>query len=278
MMQQELGSDVQLMCCPKCSTPITFSFRYGNQVKKALKHMENVKNEINKLQNETTTLARNLYRRLHHCPSGIVTTWRNLFKSSPLCIPSLFTLQNHLIVLHESEKAQYSLKEVRVQASLDVHPQMNKALKTIADKLENVTHSLGCLHPGLMSLGKVYDDTRKYALFALLLKLQNEATMRVTSLSTKTKSLLMKATNDLILGNDKALDIMELDSLAAMLRREMGLEPLSVEKPRELQSFPGFGKGVWKLCEHCEVYFTRMVWRNGEEDIESSKGCAQCAA
>ena len=283
MMQQDLGNDIQLKRCPKCSTPITFSFRYGNQVKNALKNMEKVKNEISKLENETKKLARNLYRSLRHCPSGIATTGRILLfmKSSSLDIPSLFTFKNHLIILNESEKTQRILKEVSVQASLDVHPQMNKVLKTIADELEHITRSLESFHPHLRSLGEVYDCTRKYGLFASLLKLHDEATKRVTSLSTKTKSLLMKATNDLILfleGNHDALVIKELDNLAAMLRREMGLEPPSIENAAELQSFPGFGKGVWKLCEHRELYFTRTVWRNEQEEIESSKGCAQCAA
>ena len=283
MMHHDLGNDVQLKRCPKCSTPITFSFRYGNQVKNALKNMEKVKNEISQLENETEKLARNLYRSLRHCPSSIATTGRNLLllKSSSLDIPSLFTFKNHLIILKECEKARRSLKEVSLEASLDIHPQMSKLLKTIANELEHITGSLESFHPDLTSLGEVYDCTRKYGLFASLLKLHNEATKRVTSLSTMTKGLLKKATNDLILflqGNDEALVIKELDNLAAMLRREMGLESPSIEKPAELQSFPGFGKGVWKLCEHREVYFTRTVWRNGQEEIESSKRCMQCAA
>ncbi|XP_044175717.1 NFX1-type zinc finger-containing protein 1-like isoform X2 [Acropora millepora] len=283
MMQQDLGSDVQLMCCPKCSTPITFSFRYGNQVKKALKNMENVKNEIEKLKNETATLATNLYHRLRHRPSGIATKGRILLsmKSSPLDIPSLFTFKNHLIILHETEKARRSLKVVSVQATLELHPQMSKVLKTVADELEYITSSVESFHPGLTSLGEVYNDTRKYALFVSLLELHNEATKCVTSLSTNTTSLLKKATNDLILfleGKDDALIIEELDNLAALLRREMGLGAPLIEKPTELQSFPGFAKGVWKLCEHYQVYFTRKVWRNGQEEIESSKRCTQCAA
>ncbi|XP_074616880.1 uncharacterized protein LOC141876262 isoform X4 [Acropora palmata] len=282
MMQQDLGSDVQLMCCPKCSTPITFSFRYGNQVKKALKNMENVKNEIEKLKNETATLATNLYHRLRHRPSGIATKGRILLsmKSSPLDIPSLFTFKNHLIILHETEKARRSLKVVSVQATLELHPQMSKVLKTVADELEYITSSVESFH-GLTSLGEIYNDTRKYALFVSLLELHNEATKCVTSLSTNTTSLLKKATNDFILflqGKDDALIIEELDNVAALLRREMGLGAPLIEKPGELQSFPGFAKGVWKLCEHYQVYFTRKVWHNGQEEIESSKRCTQCAA
>ncbi|XP_068757782.1 NFX1-type zinc finger-containing protein 1-like [Montipora capricornis] len=185
IMQQDLGTNVQLMRCPRCSIPITFSFRYGNLVKKALRNMENVKKEIYKLGNETGR-----------------------------------------------------------------------------------------------SLGEAYDDTRKYALFASLLELHGEAARRGTSLSTKATNLLKKATNDLILflqGKDEALIITELESLAILVRREMGLEPL-IERPAELQSFPGVGQIVWKLCEHCEVCFTRTVWRKGQEEIESITKCVQCAA
>ena len=245
--------------------------------------MENVKNEIEKLKNETATLATNLYHRLRHRPSGIATKGRMLLsiRSSPWDIPSLFTFKNHLIILHETEKARRSLKVVSVQATLELHPQMSKVLKTVADELEYITSSVQSFHPGLTSLGEVYNDTRKYALFVSLLELHNEATKCVTSLSTNTTSLLKKATNDLILfleGKDDALIIEELDNLAALLRREMGLGAPLIEKPAELQSFPGFAKGVWKLCEHYQVYFTRKVWRNGQEEIESSKRCTQCAA
>ena len=288
MMQQDLGSNVQLMRCPRCSIPITFSFRYGNQVKKALKNMENVKKEIYKLGNETGKLATILYYTLRHPLRSIFTTEQNLAlvksverdKILPFDIPSLFRLKNHLIIIHESGKARLSLNKVRLHVSLDLHPEMNRVLKSIVRELEDITRSLESCHPYLRSLGEAYDDTRKFALFASLLELHSEAAKRGTSLSTKTTNLLKKATNDLILflqGKDEALKIMELESLATLLRREMGLEPL-IERPAELQSFPGVGQVVWKLCEHCEVCFTRTVWRKGREEIESSTRCAQCAA
>ncbi|XP_074616895.1 uncharacterized protein LOC141876266 isoform X2 [Acropora palmata] len=288
MMQEDIGSNVELMRCPRCSTPITFSFRYGNQVKKALKNMENVKKEIYKLGNETGRLARTLYYTLRHPLRDIVTTEQNLalIKSVkrgtilPLEIPSLFTLKNSLIIIHESGKARLSLKKVRLEASLGVHQQMNRVLKTIVHELEDITRSLESCHSYLRFLGEAYDDTRKCALFASLLELHSEAAKRGTPLSTKTTSLLKKATSDLILflqGKDEALIITELESLTTLLRREMGLKP-SIEMPTELQSFPGFGQVVWKLCAHCEVCFTRTVWRKGEEKIESSTRCAQCTS
>ena len=288
MMQKDLGSNVELMRCPRCSTPITFSFRYGNQVKKALKNMENVKKEIYNLGNETGRLATTLYYTLPHPLRDIVTTEQNLalIKSVkrggivPQEIPSLFRLKNQLIIIHESGKVHLSLKKVRLQASLGVHPEMNRVLKTIVYELDDITRSLESCHPYLRFLGEAYDDTRKCTQFASLLELHSEAAKRGTPLSTKTISLLKKATSDLILflqGKDEALIITELESLASLLRREMGLRS-SIEMPAELQSFPGFGQVVWKLCAHCEVCFTRTVWRKGEEKIESSTRCAQCAS
>ena len=287
MMQEDLGSNVQLMRCPRCSTPITFSFRYGNQVKRALKNMENVKKEIYKLGKETGMSATTLYKTLNDRFPGIVKTEQNLalIKSvereriHPLSIPSLYRLKNHLIIIHEFEKAQISLKKISHQVSLGVHPQMNRVLETIVLELEDITCSLESCHPYFRSLGEAYDDTRKYALFASLLELHSEAAKRGTSLSTKTTNRLKKATNDLILflqGKDEALTITELESLASLLRKEIGLEP-SIEMPAELQSFPGVGQVVWKLCAHCIVCFTRTVWRKGQEEIESSTRCAQCA-
>ena len=288
MMQQDLGSNVQLMRCPRCSTPITFSFRYGNQVKKTLKNLENVKKEIYNLGDETGKLVKKLYNALPDRRQGIVTTEQNLAliklvergKIRPLDVPSLCRFKNQLLVIREFGKAQLSLKRIRPQVSLGVHSQINRVLKTVMHEFEDITRSLESCHPYLRSLGEAYDETRKYGLFASLLELHSEAAKRDTSLSTKTTSLLNKVTNDPILflqGKDDILIITELESLANQLGMEVHLEP-SIETPAELQSFPGVGQDVWKLCEHTEVCFTRTVWRKGQEEIESSNRCAQCAA
>ena len=48
-MTRQLGNNGQLRQCPKCSTPITFSYRYGNIIKRALKNIENVKNRVHEI-------------------------------------------------------------------------------------------------------------------------------------------------------------------------------------------------------------------------------------
>ncbi|XP_068721845.1 NFX1-type zinc finger-containing protein 1-like [Montipora capricornis] len=63
-MHREIDSSVQLIRCPRCSTAVTFSYRYGNQVKRTLKNLENVKRDIYRLASETRKFVRNVFHNL----------------------------------------------------------------------------------------------------------------------------------------------------------------------------------------------------------------------
>jgi len=65
-MVRQLGSDVELIRCPRCSITITFSYRYGNRIKRTLRNIDKVKTEILKLGNKTANDASGLVRRLRH--------------------------------------------------------------------------------------------------------------------------------------------------------------------------------------------------------------------
>jgi len=77
-------------------------------------------------------------------------------------------------------------------------------------------------------------------------------------------------------GNDDALHTDWLERIVDLLRKEVGLEPLQPEEPKEFENFPGFSKGVWKLCEHGQVYFTSWIVCDGEEVNAVSNGCEHC--
>ncbi|XP_068716349.1 NFX1-type zinc finger-containing protein 1-like [Montipora foliosa] len=286
-MDKQMDRNVQLLRCPRCSTAITFSYRYGNQVKRRLKLVKNVKDELCKLGIEKATLARDLFDQLRRPPPAIVTKIKMLplpesmalDKVRPLDILTAFTLNNHLIIVNEIEKAQLSLKQVKVQASLNLHPDMKNVLDLITRVLENITPYLLSHQPDLRTLSQVHERTRKCAVFASLLEIHSEAIRRQTLFSRNFEMRLKKATNDFILflrENDNTLTIDRLERIVALSRNETGLPLLPLAKPADFENFPGTGKEVWKLCKHHEVYFNRSIFRDGEEVNELRKRCAQC--
>lgn len=283
-MHRELGDDVQLIQCPKCSTAITFSFRYGNQIKRTLKNMEHVKQNIRKLVKETSNLASQLFRGLHHPSQGILTMIEKLSRHpnsmaldnvGPQCFPLIFTLKNHFIIMHQIEKAQQSLQNARMLSA-----ESKQHSETIKDALERITDYLEKPQPDLITLDQVYEHTRKFALFALILEAQSEAIMHYKSFSEVAENSLKEASDRLNLflkGNNVALHIDWLERIVTLLREEIGLAPSLSEEQRAFENFPGFSKGVWKLCEHLEVFFIRSIVRNGGCTDVASKGCSQCA-
>ncbi|XP_068724766.1 uncharacterized protein [Montipora capricornis] len=285
-MDKEMGRNVQLFRCPRCSTAITFSYRYGNQVKRTLKNVKNVKDEICKLGIEKATLARNLFHQLCK-PPAIVTKIQKLPLSEsmaldtvrPLDILTVFTLNNHLIIVHEIEQAQRSLNRVAVQKSLKLHPNMKNVLDHITCVLGNITPYLESHQPDLRTLSQVHERIRKCALFASLLEIHSEAIRRQSSFSRNFEMRLKKATNQFISflkENDDTLTIERLDRMVALSRSEIGLASLPFKKSADFENFPGTGKDFWKLCQHHEVYFTRSIFRDGEEVNELRKRCVQC--
>ena len=288
-MYRQLNSDVQLIQCPRCSTPITFSYRYGNIVKKTLKNMETVKTTIRVLGEKNSTFARNLVKQLRRPSKGILALVEKLStypksmtldKISPLHISLVFTLKNHFIIMHKIEKAQHSLQ------NLPMHPAISKGQleitqysDSITDALEKITEYLEEPQLDLKTLDKVHEHTRKFALFALILEVQGEAIKRLWSFSSEAEARLKAAShkfNLFLQGNNDALDVDWLERIVALLREEVGLAAPPQEEPKDFENFPGFNKGVWKLCKHGQVHFSRSIVRDGEDVTLVSNSCKPC--
>ena len=287
-MRRQLDSDVQLIQCPRCSTAITFSYRYGNIVKKTLKNIEKVKTTIRELGNETASFARHLVKQLRRPSKGIHAVVElstnpesmTLDKISPLRIPLIFTLKNHLIIMHQIEKAQHSLR------TLTTHPAISKGQLEIKQYSDSITHALEKITEyldepqlDLKTLDKVHEHTRKFALFALILEVQSEAVKRQWSFTSIAEDRLKRTSNEFNLflqGNNDALDVDWLERIVALLREEVNLAALPREEPTDFENFPGFGKGVWKLCKHGQVHFSRSIVRDGEDVTVVSNSCKLC--
>ena len=288
-MRRELDSDVQLIQCPRCSTAITFSYRYGNIVKKTLKNTEKVKTTILELGDETARFARRLVKQLRRPSKGILAVMEKLStrpksmtldKISALHIPLIFTLRNHFIIMHQIEKAQQSLR------TLTMHPAISKGQlevkqysDAITDALEKITEYLEEPQLDLKTLDKVHEHTRKFSLFALILEVQTEAIKRQWSFTRIAEDHLKRASNEFNLflqGNNDALDVGWLERIVASLREEVALAALPREEPEDFENFPGFSKGVWKLCKHGQVHFSRSIVRDGKDVTVVSNSCKPC--
>ena len=284
-MLQDMGGNVSQIQCPRCSIPITFSYRYGNIVKRTLRNAENVKNQISEIGNETTMFTRQLLRKLRQPAKGILTVAdrlsrrpgsRALDNVQMQHIPFVFTLRNSLLIIHQIERAYLILQAVeKCQDQL----QVTDHSRTIKDALEKISDYLTTPQFDLATLSQLYEHTRTFALFASILEAQCEVIACRGSLSSIGVSRLKSAQERFELfmqGNSEVLQNQWLEKIAASLRNEVHLPPPPTEEPKEFKNFPGYNTRVWKLCkQHGQVYLTTSFMREGEEVIEIS-GCRQC--
>ena len=284
-MLQDMGGNVSQIQCPRCSIPITFSYRYGNIVKRTLRNAENVKNQIREIGNETAMFTRQLLRKLRHPAKGILTVADRLSKrpgSRALDnvqmqhIPFVFTLRNSLLIIHQIERAYLILQAVeKCQDQL----QVTDHSRTIKDALEKISDYLTTPQFDLATLSQLYEHTRTFTLFSSILEAQCQVITYRGSFSSIGVSRLKSAQERFELfmqGNSEVLQNQWLEKIAASLRNEVHLPPPPTEEPKEFKNFPGYNTRVWKLCkQHGQVYLTTSFMREGEEVIEIS-GCRQC--
>ena len=284
-MLQDMAGDVNQIQCPRCSIPITFSYRYGNIVKRTLRNTENVKNQIREIGNETTRFTRELLRKLRHPPKGILTVAgklsgrpgsTGLYNVQMHHIPFVFTLRNSLLIIHQIEKAYLILQAVeKCQDQL----QVTDHSRTIKDALEKISDYLTTPQFDLATLSQLYEHTRTFTLFSSILEAQCQVITYRGSFSSIGVSRLKSAQERFELfmqGNTEVLQNQWLEKIAASLRNEVHLPPPPTEEPKEFKNFPGYNTRVWKLCkQHGQVYLTTSFMREGEEVIEKS-GCRQC--
>ena len=284
-MLQDMGGNVSQIQCPRCSIPITFSYRYGNIVKRTLRNAENVKNQIREIGNETTMFTRQLLRKLRQPAKGILTVAdrlsrrpgsRALDNVQMQDIPFVFTLRNSLLIIHQIERAYLILQAVeKCQDQL----QVTDHSRTIKDALEKISDYLTTPQFDLATLSQLYEHTRTFALFASILEAQCEVIACRASLSSIGVSRLKSAQERFELfmqGNSEVLQNEWLEKIAASLRNEVHLPPPPTDEPKEFKNFPGYNTRVWKLCkQHGQVYLTTSFMREGEDVMEIS-GCRQC--
>ena len=284
-MLQDMAGDVNQIQCPRCSIPITFSYRYGNIVKRTLRNMENVKNQIREIGNETTRFTRELLRKLRHPPKGILTVAgklsgrpgsAGLYNVQMHHIPFVFTLRNSLLIIHQIESAYLILQAVeKCQDQL----QVTDHSRTIKDALEKISDYLTTPQFDLATLSQLYEHTRTFTLFSSILEAQCQVITYRGSFSSIGVSRLKSAQERFELfmqGNSEVLQNEWLEKIAASLRNEVDLPPLLPEDQKEFKKFPSYNTRVWKLCKlHGQVYFTTSFMREGE-DVTEISGCRQC--
>ena len=281
-MLRDMGDNVNQIQCPRCSIPITFSYRYGNIVKRILRNMENVKNRVHEIGNETTRFTRELLITLRQTPKEILIIANKLSrrpgskaldKVQMRHIPFVFALRNSLLILHQIEKAYLILQAVE-------KCQVTNHSRTIKDALEKISDYLSTPQFDLGTVRQLNEHTRTLTLFASIIEAQCQAINCRGSFSSIGVSRLKVAEErfDLFMqGNSKVLQNEWLEKIAASLRNEVGLLPLPPEEPKtEFKNFPGYNTSVWKLCRlHGQVYLTTSFMCEGE-DVSEINGCRQC--
>ena len=298
---RDWGNDVQLIHCPRCSVPITFSYRYGNIIKRTVKNTENVKAHIQQLENETAKETRDLVKNLHRShfdlyemkfPKPILKAFQRALRR-PYCtsisfqvppmnyISFLYILKNHLVVMQQVKKEEYRLQHMMKQtgnseeSALVLKPQID----IIKDALTEISEYLKTPEWELRTLDQVYEHTRKFALFASILEAKSKAIGCQINFSNRGQRHLKIAQekfDSFVQGTNEALEIDWLERIAAEVRNEVSLLPLPKQEPKDFENFPGFNSEIWRVCEHREVVFTKSLLRRGENITEVHGTCKEC--
>ena len=298
-MHRELGNDGPLRRCPKCSTSITFSYRYGNIIKTALKNIENVKKTVHEVVYEEITSAslllrqrylRNDVAKLKFPPMVLRVVqsysntrnrldWLQAFGRFAIFI---FILKNHLFILQQAQNTDEVLKKalIGLRGSSQQQVELKELWNDTKDAIEKIKVYLEEPQLDLKTLSQVFEQTRKFFLFSQVLEAQSKAMMRQVPLSTSGTTRLRLACHRFrvfLKGNDDVLDLEWLRETVNLSRTEMRLPLLTLEEAKDFANFPGYQRDVWKSCDQGHVYFTGWMVRRGEDIPVGSEGCSRCA-
>jgi len=293
-MLRDLAGDDQLRRCPKCSTSITFSYRYGNIIKRALKNIENVNKTVHDIVFEKITSASLLlpkcYLRkdvsnLKFPPQvvSVVQSYSNTRKRPDMSQALgrfalfIFTLKNHLLILQQAQRTHQVL--IGLRASSLQQMELKELWNDTKDAIEKIKVYLEEPQLDLKTLSQVYKQTTKIFLFSHVLEAQSKASMRQIPFTSNATTRLSQACyryRVFLKGNDDVLDLKWLRETVILLRAEMSLPFLPLEEAKDLANFPGYQRDVWKSCDHDHVYFTGWIVRDGEDIPVGSEGCSRC--
>ena len=291
-MVRKLGDHVQLLQCPRCSTSITFSYRYGNIVKRMLKNVENVKTQIEQLEIEVSDAVIRLAKDIGAIQKYDVKHRKSFeqanldfvrsiqWKWNPFNLPRgnrssvfKFAFKNHLMILQQVTNTE------DVLANIKAHREVSEPWKpAIKDAMNNIKEDLENPELDLESLSQIHEQAKKFFLFSQVLKVQDIALMHRISLSGNGVDRKMSAHirfKKFLKGNDDILDIDWLETIVNLLRKEVKLEPLPKEA-QDFTNFPGYRTDVWKLCEKGHAFCIRRIVRRGKSILVGSDGCTLC--
>lgn len=294
----ELGNDVHLLRCPKCTTSITFSYRYANIIKRVVTNIEDVKRQLQQVENEVTNSAiqlgkdliierpkhdRKKEKRVQQteldCVQAVPWTW-NPFNLPDANQNSVLksTFRNHLIIFQQVKRAEQLLKRFKVGCEVQ-HKVGNLSKATLEDALEDIKEYLEDPQLDLKSLSQVHEQARKFFLFSSVLEVYNTLVRKKIALSSIGETRLKLACDGFsgfIQGDDGALDLERLEKIVNALRAEVKLAPLPPEEAKVFSNFPGYQSDIWKLCGQGHVYYMTWIVRGGEDIPIGSKGCTRC--
>jgi len=144
-MLRQQSNDVRLMRCPRCSTPITFSYRYGNLVKRTLKNVDHVKAQVHELAVAVSNSVNLLGKDLRHLkfdvkklkfPQAVLRIMQFFFpqdvRMDESTVLFLFIAKNHLTILKKAQASQQVL--ANVHAAQGIFSQQGDV-----EQLENIT-------------------------------------------------------------------------------------------------------------------------------------------
>lgn len=164
-------------------------------------------------------------------------------------------------------------KTENVLENINACREVSEPSNAIKDALKNIKEDLKNPELDLQMLSQIHEQTKKFFLYSQALHVQVITLMHRISLSSNGVARLRLAHvrfTKFLQGHDDTLDIEWLETIVNLLRTEVKLAPLPKEA-QDFANFPGYQRGVWKLCEKGHSFYI------GKSIPVDSEGCKLCA-
>ena len=262
-MEENKTAAIQPKVCPKCTTVIRETRRYGNIVKKTLAYIEKVKEKKQDEQRQLKWKQIELEQRVRELNRKDPKTFRSTIlhraKKLPLDADACNTFENQLEFL--SCVGEVQERFFRGRENAEFKERSSKLLR----KKGEITSLL--IHRTLLTNQEVKDISENIAFYTLSCQFEYmlwkiEKQDKSSALTEEIKSSIEVA-KEIMSREDNATDtVLEItneeravvESVIENVNREVGLSPLTPKERADIVKAVNLSKGHWFKCSNGHIY------------------------
>ena len=289
--------NVQLRKCPRCSTPIINSLRYGEAIKQSFKDVlrvtneaaqdativgENIKALVAEIENFGTMPVLQFPRYvLNFIKSGSVgsSIWQ------PAHLPHWYSCKNHLEIIRDISTTLYELTSTAatdLSAGGNLSRSEKSRMESILDgsvrALKDIEQGMAEPEFNLRRLSTLHKHVRKFRVAVQFIDARCTLAGSGKRLDRPGEAKVrdqMQRVASLVRGRPEFVDLQKLLDVVNDLRTRSQQPPLSMPPPVRLVNFPGFSRDSWFKCEKGHVYAAQsIVCDVTETEVRECRCCA----